>query len=185
MDLEMWARLSSWPSLNLSNWHSEEDYGLGIPISMVIPDFSSQKSEDEAGAASAAEGGRQNLCDHLSMEDAGDEFCVVSRPLPEWYLNVFRLRIEEELEKRESSIGRSPSNTNYTMAMKEAESILTSVLFDVIEPIVAFENERVLDNMWVIMEDLVHLLEQEEETGLKGTAGMSILSCVIQVRFDW
>ena len=73
MDLEMWARLSSWPSLNLSNWHSEEDYGLGIPISMVIPDFSSQKSEDEAGAASAAEGGGQNLCDHLSMEDAGDE----------------------------------------------------------------------------------------------------------------
>jgi hypothetical protein len=155
-DLEMWARLSSWPSLNMSEWNTEEeDYALGLPVRLVL-------------GGGGGGGHNVNVCGHeLSLEDkAGDEdelFCVVSRPKAEWYLNVFRLRIEEELERRESSIGRKSSNTTYAEAMKEAEQILTSVLFHVIEPIVAFEDERVLDNMWVIMEDLLHLLEQEQE----------------------
>ena len=152
-DLEMWARYSAWPSLNASAWHSEEDFGLGIPVSTVLPDFRSRTEDEED------EG---DVCGSLLMSlPEVEEACVVRRPRPEWYLNVFHLLVEEELAKRGSSLGRNATAMTYQEAMKEAERLLTSVLFDAIDPIVRFEESRVLEDVWVVMEKILKVMERE------------------------
>ena len=49
----------------------------------------------------------------------------------------------------------------YQEAMKEAERLLTSVLFDAIDPIVRFEESRVLEDVWVVMEKVLEVMERE------------------------
>jgi len=161
-DLKMWAHLASWPSFNNSNWNSQEDYGLGVPLSMIMPEFFLQ--QELSGAANKS----SNYCDYLSMSEMEDPSCIVQRPKTKWYLNTFHQctkdKINEIRQTKSEEEGQASSQAdqdfeatdfNYlsfddnvdtidTKVLDEAEEILTAILYDVIDPIVKYEDERYL-----------------------------------------
>lgn len=158
-DLKMWAHLASWPSFNMSDWKSQEDYGLGIPLSMIIPEFFLQ-SQITGGEVS------RSYCDGLNITNAEDPKCVMKRPKTKWYLNTFHNCVEEDLLKvrskmqettaaSEAEVREAVKNFSYLSheenqeqiddaVLREAEAILTQILFDAVNPVVSYENNRFL-----------------------------------------
>jgi len=92
-DLKMWSHLASWPSFNNSNWRSQEDYGLGVPLSMLMPDFFLQQE------LSGSQNRSENHCDYLTIKERCEPTCIVKRPKTNWYLNTFHTCIEDCLGK--------------------------------------------------------------------------------------
>lgn len=139
-DLKLWSHLASWPSFNNSNWDSEEDYGLGLPISMVIPEFFLQ-SQIQGGNVST------NFCDSLDMQGLEDKRCVVQRPKTKWYLNTFHKCIQDRLKDDHNatfdylSYEQNAEDIDSTV-LEEADAILTRVLYEVVDPIVQYEDSR-------------------------------------------
>lgn len=139
-DLKLWAHLASWPSFNSSNWNSEEDYGLGIPISMVIPEFFWQYQITGGNVS-------RNFCDSLPLEDREDKRCVVQRPKTKWYLNTFHHCVVNKLKE---DYGAEFEYLSYEAnaddidekVLEEADSLLSRVLYDVVDPIVKYEDTR-------------------------------------------
>jgi len=149
-DLKMWSHFASWPSMNETDWRTQEDYGLGIPVSMVIPEFFLQAELFGQRNTSS------NYCDGLTMENKEDPRCVMRRPKTKWYLNTFHTCIEKELlKKRKEKEVADDFTFRYLsyeenqaeiddVVLKEAEQILTQILFDAVDPVLQFEENRFL-----------------------------------------